>query len=306
LQPDPNLNHRPSSPDDGLFIYLYNHTMLQGHPIIRFTPAIWILTLAVSCRTAPDLGEAPALPTSMLPPVTTSSLWIPPLSATWQIQYSGELDLALDVDIYNLDLFDTEPLVIADLHRRGIRVMCYFSAGSYEDWRPDTDQFPDETLGNPLSGWAGETWLDIRRLDLLGPIMEARIGLARQKGCDGVDPDNVDGYLNDTGFSLSAQDQIAYNIFLAETAHAHGLSVGLKNDLYQVPDLLPYFDWALNEQCFLYEECDLLQPFIEAGKPVFNIEYELEPEEFCSQAIERQFNSLHKNLALDAYRVPCQ
>ncbi|NWF65308.1 MAG: endo alpha-1,4 polygalactosaminidase [Chloroflexi bacterium] len=49
----------------------------------------------------------------------------------------------------------------------------------------------------------------------------------------------------------------------------HGLSIGLKNDLHQIKDLLPYFDWIVNEECFSFDECDLLLPFVKAVKPVF-------------------------------------
>jgi hypothetical protein len=225
---------------------------------------------------------------------------------SWQIQYAGEIDVNLDVDMFNLDLFDTSPNIIETLHQRGVFVMCYFSAGSYEDWRPDSSQFPSEVLGKDMEGWPGEKWLDIRRLDLLAPIMEARLNLAAQKGCDGVDPDNVNGYVNDTGFPLTYEDQTTYNLFLAQAAHARGLATGLKNDLGQIPDLLPYFDWILNEECFTYQECNQLLPFIQAGKPVFVIEYELPPQEFCPQANQMGFNALHKNRDLDAYRTDCQ
>ena len=110
------------------------------------------------------------------------------------------------------------------------------------------------------------------------------IDKAAKKGCDGVDPDNVDGYANDTGFPLKPQDQIAYNIWTAKAAHLRGLAVGLKNDLDQIQELLPHYEWALNEQCFQYNECGLLMPFIQAGKPVFGIEYQGKPSEFCPQA----------------------
>ncbi len=229
-----------------------------------------------------------------------------PAQARWQIQYSGALQTDLDVDVFNLDLFETSPQTIADLHRRGIWVMCYFSAGSYEDWRPDADLFPPQTLGSPLQGWPGEFWLDIRRLDLLAPILEARLDLAVQKGCDGVDPDNVNAYTNETGFPLTAGDQLRFNRYLADQAHRRGLAVGLKNDLEQIPDLLPDFDWALNEECFSYRECEALLPFIEAGKPVFVIEYDLPPSEFCPAALQYGFNALRKHTALDAYRVDCR
>lgn len=228
-----------------------------------------------------------------------------PLHVTWQIQYSGDMEYSLRVEMFNLDLFETDPAVIADLRARGVFVMCYFSAGSMEEWRPDAGRFPPEVLGGAMAGWEGEWWLDVRRIDEVGRIMEDRLDLARHKGCDGVDPDNVNGYENAAGFPLTAADQIAYNVFLADAAHARGLSIGLKNDLDQIPDLIPYFDWALNEECFSYGECHPLVPFIEAGKPVFVIEYELSPVEFCGRAEEMGFNALHKNRELDAYRASC-
>ncbi|MCJ7825283.1 MAG: endo alpha-1,4 polygalactosaminidase, partial [Anaerolineales bacterium] len=73
----------------------------------------------------------------------------------------------------------------------------------------------------------------------------------------------------------------------------------------QVSELLPYFDWMLNEECFSYQECDMLLPFVQAGKPVFVLEYELSPGEFCPQANQMGFNALHKHLELDAYAADC-
>jgi hypothetical protein len=80
----------------------------------------------------------------------------------------------------------------------------------------------------------------------------------------------------------------------------------LKNDIDQSADLVGYFDWELNEQCFFYAECDKLLPFINAGKPVFNIEYELNTSAFCAEANVLNFNSLKKNLSLDAARTSCR
>jgi hypothetical protein len=237
---------------------------------------------------------------------STPQHWTPPLTASWQIQYTGAIDTSLPVDIYNLDLFDTSPEIIAALHARGVKVTCYFSAGTYEDWRPDAEKFPASILGNDLEGWPGEQWLDIRSLQAIAPIMLERIALAAQKGCDGVDPDNVDGYANASGFPLAPEDQIAYNIFLANAAHQNELGIGLKNDLEQIPMLVSYFDWAINEGCFTYNECHLLQPFVDAGKAVFVVEYQTSPDVFCPQANQIGFNVLHKNPALDSYRTACQ
>jgi hypothetical protein len=104
-------------------------------------------------------------------------------------------------------------------------------------------------------------------------LMAERLDLAVERGCDGVEPDNVDGYANDNGLGLNATEQLSYNRFLADEAHAHGLSVGLKNDLDQLDDLHPWFDWGLNEECLAYDECERLRVFTDQGKAVFHVEY---------------------------------
>lgn len=269
---------------------------------------VWVLGIAIiflaSCSTNNELPP----PTHNSPTIFTSksASIFQATELSWQIQYSGEMDYSLNVDIYNLDLFDTSTEKIAELKERDIFVMCYFSAGSHEDWRPDANDFPDTVLGNPMENWIGETWLDIRQIGTLRPVMEKRLDLAIRKGCDGVDPDNVNGYENDTVFPLKYNDQLAFNAFLANEAHKRGLLIGLKNDLSQINELVSYFDWVINEECFSYNECDLLLPFTKAGKPVFVIEYELSLEEFCEQANQMNFNALHKKIDLDAYRVTCR
>ena len=205
-------------------------------------------------------------------PAPSTDIWRPAPTTTWQIQLTGSVAQTVDAQMYDIDGFDNPASVVTSLKAKGSRVVCYISAGSYENWRPDAAQFPAGVLG-ASNGWAGERWLDVRRLDLLAPIMRSRMDMCKAKGFDAVDPDNVDGYSNATGFALTAADQLAYNRFLADAAHARGLAVGLKNDLEQVAALAPSFDFAVNEQCFQYTECDMLRPFLTAGKPVFNIEY---------------------------------
>jgi hypothetical protein len=248
------------------------------------------------------VARAAGPPTSSSPGAT---LWRPASGTTWQWQLSGALDTSVAVQVYDIDLFDNDASVVAALHAQGRRVVCYFSAGSHEPGRPDSGDFPAAVLGSALQGWPDERWLDIRRLDLLGPIMERRLDLCRQRGFDGVEADNVDGYSNGTGFPLTAADQLAYNRFLARAAHARGLSIGLKNDLAQVAELEPDFDFAVNEECFAFSECDLLAPFVRAGKAVLNVEYDLDTASFCADARRRGFSSMRKNLALDAFREPC-
>jgi hypothetical protein len=194
---------------------------------------------------------------------------------------------------------------VAQLHAQGRRAVCYLSAGTVEQGRPDTGDFPSEVQGKALPDYPDERWLDVRRLDVLGPIMESRLDLCAAKGFDGVEADNVDAYANDSGFPLTAADQLAYNRFLAHAAHARGLSIGLKNDLDQVAELEPDFDWALDEQCFQYDECDKEQPFVRAGKAVFEVEYERDTATFCPAARAAGLMAMRKRLDLDAWRETC-
>ena len=235
-----------------------------------------------------------------------ASVWKPAPHTSWQWQLTGTVDTSFDVDMYDIDLFDNTASIISRLHNDGRTVICYFSAGSWENWRPDAAQYPSSVIGRQLEGWPDEYWLDIRRLDILGPLIGARLDLAVSKGCDGVEPDNVDAYLNNSGFPLTAADQITFNTWLAQQAHARNLSVGLKNDIDQIPQLINNFDWALNEQCFQYDECDTLVPFIHAGKAVFGVEYGLDTSGFCPEANAMNFDFLKKNLDLDAYRFSCR
>lgn len=238
-------------------------------------------------------------------------VWSPPPGTSWQWQLSGALDTSLDVQMYDIDLFDTDAGTIADLRADGRVVICYFSAGSHEDWRPDAGDFPPASIGEPLDGWPGERWLDVRDPEVRA-VQAARLDLAATKGCDGVEPDNVDGYTNGSGFPLTYDDQLDYNLWLASEAHARDLSIGLKNDLDQVGDLEPAFDWALNEECVDYDECDVLTPFIDADKAVFHVEYVDDPGQgpgkaasVCPQTMPLGFSTLIKEWDLTAWRIPC-
>jgi len=135
--------------------------------------------------------------------------------------------------------------------------------------------------------------------------MTDRMDIAVSKGCDAIDVDNVDGYSNDNGLGLTAADQINFNTFLAVQAHARGLAIGLKNDLAQISQLVSYYDFAVNEQCNEYKECDYLKPFVQAGKAVFGIEYSASTSSFCPTMNTNQFSFTKKNLELDAPATDC-
>jgi endo-alpha-1,4-polygalactosaminidase (GH114 family) len=240
------------------------------------------------------------------PPVTKTTTLIP--STPWQWQLTGTIDTSIQASLYDIALFDADPSIIMELKAGGATMICYVNVGAWEDWRPDADQFPKDVIKNDYAGWEGEKWLDIRQIDELAPIIEARFDLCKQKGFDGIEPDNMDGYNNETGVPLKYEDQLRYNIWLAEQAHARGLTIGLKNNSEQIADLLPYFDWALTEDCFAQGWCKDMQPFIEAGKPVYAAEYTdtgIELQKFCPQAKELGINVILKNRELDSFRETC-
>jgi Glycoside-hydrolase family GH114/Bacterial SH3 domain len=196
----------------------------------------------------------------------------PTPDTVWHLDAENPVNLNANADWFDIDLFDNlETNYIATLHSKGRKVVCYFSAGSSERWRPDFASLPSAGIGKKMNGW-DENWLDVRNAGVRN-VMKKRLDLAKNAGCDGVDPDNVDGYANATGFSISADDQLDYNRFLAREAHARGMVAGLKNDVDQIPDLVSDFDFQINEQCFKYNECANPRKFIAAGKSVLNIEY---------------------------------
>ncbi|MCY4753467.1 endo alpha-1,4 polygalactosaminidase [Pelomonas aquatica] len=219
-------------------------------------------------------GTGPAAAAQPAPsaPAGTTGWWKPSVDNSWQWQLRGTINTSYAVDVYDIDLFDAPDATLAALKAKGRRVVCYFSAGGSEDWRSDFGQFLPADMGNPLKGWPGERWLDTRSANVRR-IMLARLDLAAKRGCDGVEPDNVEGYSNNPGFPLDAASQIDFNRFLADAAHARGLAVALKNDSVQLDALGAAFDFAVNEQCHEFNECGAYAGFIAAGKPVLNAEY---------------------------------
>jgi len=254
--------------------------------------------------------RAGTAPTIYLPLALKSGIWQPALNTSWQLQFTAlPIDQSVNAEMYDIDLFDNDASVVAALRAQGRKVVCYVNVGAWEDWRSDAADFPPEVLGNDYAGWPGEKWLDIRRIDLLGPIMRNRLDLCKTKGFDAIDPDNVNGYANDTGFPLTYQDQVTYNVWLANEAHARGLSIGLKNDSEQIAELLSSFDWTLLESCFEQGWCNQATPFITAGKAVFAIEYTdtgITTTQFCPQANAMNFNAILKHRELDAWRQACR
>jgi len=286
-----------------------------------FVPALLLLASIAGCggggSSSEPASQGSANPGTSLTPSPGStqpaSYWKPALGDTWQWQLSGTVNMSYPVTVYDIDLFNTPAATIQALQAAGKKVVCYFSAGSSENWRSDFPQFQPADMGNALDGWPGERWLDTRSANVR-KIMQARLDLAASKGCNGVEPDNVDGYSNGSGFALSAATQLDYNRFLASEAHKRNLSIALKNDLDQLNELVGDFDFAVNEQCHEFAECSGYQVFTAAGKPVFNAEYGANyhtdaaaRSALCADARMRQLHTLVLPLALDdSFRYSCE
>lgn len=264
------------------------------------TPAGTTAARTTSARTTTAPTRAP--PVTSRPPAAT--WWRPAVGLSWQWQLTGTVDLTVDATVYDLDMFETDSATVSRLHAMKRHVICYIDVGSWEDFRPDAGAFPESVKG-ASNGWPGERWLDIRQTDVLRPLMTKRLQQCADKGFDGVEPDLMDGFSNATGFPISAADQLRYNRMIAGIAHSLGLAVGLKGDPEQASVLVSDFDYAINEQCVEFDECGLLRPFIAAGKPVFHVEYDLAPAEFCPVTRPLHFSSMRKHLDLDAWREPC-
>ena len=245
----------------------------------------------------PAMTPTAQIQTPISTQVSSSSLL--KVGAKFQYQLQGTFSLISGVQIYDVDGFDTPMQTVQTIHASGAVAVCYIDAGTYENWRLDEALFPPFVKGSS-NGWPGEAWLDIRQISILLPIIEARIAMCSSKGFDAVELDNVDGYTNKTGFSLTAQDQLQFNKVLSELAHKHNLLAVLKNDPDQASQLVSSFDAVLDEQCFQYSECSSFSSFVAAKKPVFTVEYKS-----CPSTIPNGFSVIHKNTSLDSYVQFC-
>jgi hypothetical protein len=239
-------------------------------------------------------------------------IWHPKLGTSWQIQFSEPLvSDPLDVQAYDLDGFETSATTVADLHEHGVHVLCYVSMGTWEDWRPDAGQYPAAVIGKEWTEWKGERFLDIRRLDLLAPVIEARLDMCKAKGFDAVEPDNIDTYQDGkaiTGFDLTAADQIRFNLWLAKAAHERDLAIGQKNIPDLTTDLEPHFDFAVTEDCFADSWCDDVRPYLDHDKAVFAIEYtdtRVKLKAICPGAVADGYSVILKHRDLDAWSATC-
>jgi hypothetical protein len=279
-----------------------------------------------------------------------AAIWVPPPSTTWQWQIQGTVNTTVSGQLFDIDLFDSQPTagnpprpqsdplpwvsyppgayvgptvtpageaanpgIIATLHGQGRHVLCYMDSGAWESYRPDASEFPSAVIGKS-TGWNGERWLDIRKTawPQFEWIIVNRMLLAKQSGCDGIEPDQNNPVGNDPGFSISYADEDAWYLEVAKDAHALGLTVVMKNGIelleqsQYAPGLVAAFDGDINEQCYEYQECEPgLGTFVSAGKWVGEVEYTTNWTQYCPVLQADGFMAMHKGPNLYRYRVPC-
>lgn len=232
---------------------------------------------------------------------TSGDWWKPTAGLTWQWQLSESVDTPRDVDVYDID-WEADEADVAKLHAAGIKVICYVSVGSWEDFRPDADDFPKDVIGNDYDGWPGEKYVDIRS-SALRAVMSARFDVCQQKGFDAIEPDNQDVFEleGDSGFPLTEADGIAYAKWLADEAHARGMGIGQKNAASITSAIVADYDWALTESCFSDGDwCGDVEDYVDANKPVFMCEYEESSfNDACSAWQSKNYSPILKSLDLD-------
>lgn len=217
-----------------------------------------------TCSPKSSLPLPPAIPSTAAVP-----WWQPKLWNTWDWQLdTSQLDYSRDVDVYEVQMWEHDAKNITMIKTNNYtitdpakfrKVICYFSGGTWDEIRPDAADFPESILGVRYYGFPQERWLDLTKdgRKIVDPIMIKRFDMAQAKGCDAIEPDNVDGYDTTSheysGFNTTYEDQIAFNLWLTEMAHSRGMAIGLKNDINQAKDqrMVQAFDFVVSEQVSL-------------------------------------------------------
>ena len=243
--------------------------------------------------TPPVTIQPVTTPVDVVEPIAANDDWWKPKASdnlSWQWQLQGEIDVTLPVQVYNVDL-EVPQEKLDQLIASGIKVICYFSAGTVESFRSDHLLFPEGIIGEQYEDLTDEQWVDYANIDALAPIMRARMDKCKSKGFHAIEIDNVDAHNYEsrdeqgevvgigTNFKMTLDESIAYVRWLTTEAHSRGLGIGLKNAEEMVADVVDEVDWMLVEDCYFDSWCMAATAFIDADKPVFMAEYdELVPD----------------------------
>ncbi|WP_417842665.1 endo alpha-1,4 polygalactosaminidase [Thalassospira sp.] len=237
--------------------------------------AMWQEKIAFFARSCLILST----PLLMLPaiasaaPQKAAATWLPVPNGALHWQLQGDVVPAPGTKVIDSDLFDTPAKQVKKWRDQGLYPVCYVNVGAFEDWRDDATDFPDDVIGAVYDGWQGERWLDVTHFTKFASIIDARLDLCAHKGFLAVEPDNIDGYDNETGFDITPDDQVAYLHWLIDQAHKRQLAIGQKNAPDLIDELVGDMDFALLESAWRDDFLSDYIPYRRQNKPVFAVEY---------------------------------
>ena len=231
----------------------------------------------------------------------------PPPGTAWDWQLTEPIK-PWAVPVFNTDPDSISKTAIGAMNQAGTYTICYVSVGTVEKYRDDANVFPASAVGRTYGDWPDEKFLDIRRLDVLLPIMRDRFQRCKDMGFDAIEPDNMDVYDNNSGFGLNSSHGLNYIKALADMAHGMGLEIGQKNVSDLTPRLVNVMDFVITESCYQDGWCDEVSVYARHGKPIFDAEYTDEPIDFakaCAVARDMKISMILKDRDLHAGGQSC-
>jgi hypothetical protein len=138
--------------------------------------------------------------------------------------------------------------------------------------------------------WPGEYILDTStatKRTSIATIENGWIDGCAGKGFQAIEPDNLDSWTRSKNL-LTQANNVAMATLLATHAHADGLAIAQKNtsDLGSTGKTTVKFDFAIAEECQVYDECDAYTgPY---GNNVIEIEYTDNPRSAYTAACAAQ------------------
>jgi hypothetical protein len=238
------------------------------------------------------------------PAGSISHIAFPPEPKThWQIQLGGAFDASVRANVYDLDPYTTDQATVTAIIAAGHRAICHLDAGAADMTLPDAAGIPADVLGAPDG--TDRRWLDIRRWDVIRPVLSARLDLCRAKGFQAVDADETYGYANPTGFDLTGADQIAFDRRVADLAHSYGLAAAVRALPEMAEQVEPFADFAVVDGCFTSPACANFFAYIDADKAVYDVETEGDGRRICTLARVYGYAAIRKSDVFDGPVAAC-
>lgn len=239
--------------------------------------------------------------------------WKPQAGVTfdWLLD-NPDPNVSFSSDVVDVDAFETPIETISALHALGKKVIAYVSVGTIEGTRPDGNLLPSGVVGKVYPEWPDEKWVDIRQISKIKPWLLSRFSMISNKKFDAIEPDNLDGYSNDSGFNLTILDEKKFCDSIITYAHLYGLGIGQKNLPEFSAEFSEKFDWALTEDAYNQGWAKDMMPYIDKKKPVFIVEYtdmmsqQIFDNTVCTDSKKRAYSAILKNRNLDKWSHTCR